>query len=182
MSIDTTSTINSLNEAFIQETTTTAVTAVAAVAGTTGTGTGTGTGTAASARPYEYCQCYGTFVAEMDKFDIDVLVSLAQDIHRTTEAIIPQEHCWCAVCFGFIRQCSECDGLYMAKQEDEIDEDKTAEYDEYEEEELRGSPIEFLDEAEDDHIDSPTTKKLFMDLEEIEESMAQVVLSSEHAR
>ena len=170
MSTDTTSTINSLNEAFIQETTTTAVTAVA------------GAGTAvASARPYEYCQCYGTFVTEVDKFDIDVLVSLAQDIHRTTEAIIPQEHCWCAVCFGFIRQCSECDGLYVAKQEDEIDEDKTAEYDEYEEEELRGSPIEFLDEAEDEPV-PPTTKKLFMDVEEIEESMAQVVLSSEHAR
>ena len=179
MSTDTTSTINSLNEAFIQETTTTAVTAVA------GPGTGTAAASAASAasaRPYEYCQCYGTFVAEMDKFDIDVLVSLAQVIHRTTEAIIPQEHCRCPVCSGFIRQCSECDGLYVAKQEDEIDEDKTAEYDEYEEEELRGSPIEFLDEAEDDHVDSPTTRKLFMDLEEIEESMAQVVLSSEHAR
>jgi hypothetical protein len=180
MSTDTTSTNNSLNEAFIQETTTTAVTAVAAVAAVTAVA-GTAA-SAASARPYEYCQCYGTFVAEMDKFDIDVLVSLAQDIHRTTEAIIPQEHCWCAVCFGFIRQCSECDGLYVAKQEDEIDEDKTAEYDEYEEEELRGSPIEFLDEAEDDHVDSPTTRKLFMDLEEIEESMAQVVLSSKHAR
>jgi hypothetical protein len=117
----------------------------------------------------------------MDKFDIDVLVSLAQDIHRTTEAIIPQEHCWCAVCSGFIRQCSECDGLYVAKQEDEIDEDKTAEYDEYEEEELRGSPIEFLDEAEITEKDEPvppTTTRLFMDLEEIEESMAQVVLSS----
>jgi len=166
MSSDTTSTNNSLNEAFIQETTTTAVTAVA------------GAGTAvASARPYEYCQCYGTFVAEVDKPDIDALVTIAQQFHETIEAIVRADSCGCPVCVGNLEQCEECDGLFLVK-----DEVETAEYDEYEEEELRGSPIEFLDEAEDDHADSPTTKKLFMDLEEIEESMAQVVLSSKHAR
>jgi len=166
MSTDTTSTINSLNEAFIQETTTTAVTAVAAVAGTA----------VASARPYEYCQCYGTFVAEVDKPDIDALVTIAQQFHETIEAIVRADSCGCPVCVGNLEQCEECDGLFLVK-----DEVETAEYDEYEEEELRGSPIEFLDEAEITEKDEPvppTTTRLFMDVEEIEESMAQVVLSS----
>jgi hypothetical protein len=113
----------------------------------------------------------------MDKPDIDALVTIAQQFHETIEAIVRADSCGCPVCVGNLEQCEECDGLFLVK-----DEVETAEYDEYEEEELRGSPIEFLDEAEDDHVDSPTTRKLFMDLEEIEESMAQVVLSSGHAR
>ena len=135
----------------------------------------------------------------MDKPDIDALVTIAQQFHETIEAIVRADSCGCPVCVGNLEQCEECDGLFLVK-----DEVETAEYDEYEEEELRGSPIEFLDEAEDDHAGSPTTKKLFMDLEsehqapiptatsgarlqkldleEIEESMAQVVLSSGHAR
>jgi hypothetical protein len=55
------------------------------------------------------------------------------------------------------------------------DEDETEEYDEYEEDGLRGYTEESDTEEPPSH---PKTRSLFMDLEEIEESMAQVVLSS----
>jgi len=166
MSSDTTNTIDSLNEAFIQETTTTvAGTAVATVT--------------ASVRTYGYCECYGTFVPALDKPDIDELVVIAQDFHETAEAIVQSDHCSCPVCVGHLGQCDECDGLYLVK-----DEDETEEYDEYEEDGLRGSPIEGFpaEDSDIEDLDQHTTTRLFMDLEEIEESMAQVVLSSEHAR
>ena len=166
MSTDTISTIYSLNEAFIQET-------------ATATATATATETA-SVRPYEYCQCYGTFVADLDKPDIDSLIYLAQEIHGPTESIIPEEYCPCPVCVGHLGQCEECDGLHLVK-----DEDETEEYDEYEEEELRGSPIDFVHEPEFTEKDEPVppiTTRLFMDVEEVEESMSQVSISSGHAR
>jgi len=162
MSTDTINTIYSLNEAFIQETTT--VTAI---------------GTA-SVRTYEYCQCYGTFVADLDKPDIDALVTIAQQFHQTTEAIVQADSCGCPVCVGNLEQCEECDGLYLVKNDD-----TTEEYDEYEEEELRGSPIDFIHEAEFTEKDEPvppTTTRLFMDVEEVEESMSQISISSGHAR
>ena len=160
-----TSTISAaLNNAFLQEATAATNTVVVAAVTTTG----------AFIRTYEYCQCYGTFVPEVNQPVIDALVVVAQQFHETTEAIVQSDSCGCPVCVGHLGQCEECDGLYLVK-----DEDETEEYDEYEEEELRGSPIEFIpDEDSDEPPSHPKTRSLFMDLEEIEESMAQVVLSS----
>ena len=152
-----------LNDAFVQEPDTATNTVVVAAVTTTG----------AFIRTYEYCQCYGTFVPALDKPDIDALVVIAQDFHETTEAIVQSDSCGCPVCTGHLGQCDECDGLYLVK-----DEVETEEYDEYEEDGLRGSPIEDSPSEDSDIDEPPTTTRLFMDLEEIEESMAQVVLSS----
>jgi hypothetical protein len=149
-----------LNDAFVQEPDTATNTVVVAAVTTTG----------AFIRTYEYCQCYGTFVAEVDQPDIDASVVVAQQFHETTEAIVQSDSCGCPVCVGHLGQCEECDGLYLVK-----DEDETEEYDEYEEDGLRGYTEESDTEEPPSH---PKTRSLFMDLEEIEESMAQVVLSS----
>lgn len=146
-----------LNNAFLQEAITTTVAATTAAT--------------AAIRTYEYCQCYGTFVAEVDQPDIDALVVLAQQFHETTEAIIQDDSCGCPVCVGHLGQCEECDGLYLVK-----DEDETEKYDEYEEDRLRDSPMEVI--LDEDSDEQPKTTRLFMDIEEIEEFMAQVVLSS----
>ena len=178
MSSDTTNTIDSLNEAFIQETAVAtsiaAATTIAIAAATTTAATAVAVTSTASVRTYEYCQCYGTFVAAVDEPEIDALVIRAQDFHETTEAIVQSVHCSCPVCVGHLGPCDECDGLYLVK-----DEVETEEYDEYEEDGLRGSPIEGSPSEDSDIDEPPTTTRLFMDLEE---SMAQVVLTSKSPR
>ena len=133
-----TNTVVSVSTSTVSTIETTATTSVAeAEAETTVT-------TAAATHTYEYCHCYGSFIAEVDQPNIDSLVILAQQIHGDIEAIVPEDDCPCPVCIGQLQQCYDCDGLYLM-----IDEDETHEMEEYEEEELRDSPIDFAHDEDD---------------------------------
>jgi hypothetical protein len=87
---------------------------------------------------YDYCRCYGTFVAEVDQPEIDALMAAAQEIHRHTDAILPEDDCPCPLHTGELNQCSDCGGAFLIKDDEDEDD-----------EEFRGSPIDFLHVLED---------------------------------
>ena len=85
---------------------------------------------------YSCCKCYNTFTDETERDALDALVTLAQEIHKSTDIIVYTHGCECPFCTDQFEECTECGGLYIvAQQDEEEDED---ELDEYQEDLMRG--------------------------------------------
>ena len=93
---------------------------------------------------YSCCNCYSTFTDETERDALDALVTLTQEIHKFTDIIVFTAGCACPFCTEQFEECTECGGLYIVAQQEEVeDEDEDEEIDEYQEDLMRGEEADF---------------------------------------
>ena len=104
--IHTTSSV--LNTAFIQESATTTTSNTAASSNSAASSS-----SAASTNTYDYCRCYGSFIAEIDEPEIDLCMIATVRAHGDIKHLSLDDHCECPACLGHINECFECGGIYL---------------------------------------------------------------------